>query len=323
VGVSAYDGHSTQTKTPDDSTGGLVVPTRALDFGERLDGRPFSWELPVTNTADQPVEIAGIDTSCNCADVQPREFTLGPGETRALRLDINLHRPVSEGPDQTAHEIRIRATVRGHEEDLHSWVVRGVSRRLLDITPRVFNFNDELREGRPPMTFTIRARPRIPISDLTATGPAGWSLGIRHDGKDYHLDIRPPDATPAGELNESVKLTPYSLEGQELPAIDIPIRGEVVGDVEAVPKVCRMGARALGAVFQGSLTIRSRDGVHRHIVESSAGPEITIDSVKSAEVHYSCAPRNRGDGQTYVDLTVDSPNGQTRRVRATIVYYGY
>jgi hypothetical protein len=97
VGVSAYDGHSIQTKTPDDSTGGLVVPTRALDFGERLDGRPFSWELPVTNTADQPVEIAGIDTSCNCADVQPREFTLGPGETRALRLDINLHRPLYAG----------------------------------------------------------------------------------------------------------------------------------------------------------------------------------------------------------------------------------
>src|SRR5262245_9179640 len=68
----------------------LVVAPRALDFGEVWENGAFGWVLPVTNPGPDSVRVEDIRTSCGCVVGQPRMFDLRPGETRDVRLTINL-----------------------------------------------------------------------------------------------------------------------------------------------------------------------------------------------------------------------------------------
>lgn len=129
------------------STDRVTVAPSALNFGARLEGHQFSWDLPVTNNSTQTVTFEKVNTSCNCAGIEPKTLTLLPNETKSFRLLLDLHGREDEGRDETSHEILVMAYTFGQEGRPHTWTIRGTSRRYLDIVPPMCDFAEELREG--------------------------------------------------------------------------------------------------------------------------------------------------------------------------------
>ena len=133
LGLSRNDKSGGQTSP--ESTGVLVIAPAALEFGDRQEGQPFSWDLPITNNSKKTIEVSKVDTSCNCAGVEPKTLTFGPGETRNLRLTLDLHAKQNESVDKTSHEIFVIAHVAGQDGRPHTWKLRGTSRRILNVAP--------------------------------------------------------------------------------------------------------------------------------------------------------------------------------------------
>ncbi len=49
----------------------LVADENYLSFGEAWEEPAFPWVVPIRNTTDEPIEIAGFATSCSCGNIEP------------------------------------------------------------------------------------------------------------------------------------------------------------------------------------------------------------------------------------------------------------
>ena len=314
---------ATSGKTPATA---LAVDPAALDFGERLENQPFFWSFPVTNMSSQSVTVDRVETSCNCAGVEPKSFTIGTGGKATLQLHLDLHPHGGDPSDVSHHEIRVLAYVGGEQSQPATpqvWTVKGTTRSILEIKPRICDFADELHQGAQNKTLTLAINPRVPIRDLAADGPSGWSVGIRSDGPAYLLDVQPPTNLSAGTLNAVVKLRLLAADGREYPVVNVPIRGEVIGEVQTVPKQVRIGARPINTVSAASLAFESASGSSLAVIKAAAGPGIQIRSLGPACIAFLCTTQTRGDGQSFVEATVRLQDGRERKVRAEVSYYGY
>ena len=68
----------------------LFVAEDALNVGPIWETEQFSWTVPVRNREPELIEVESISSTCNCLSIEPRSFSLGPGERRDLQLRIDL-----------------------------------------------------------------------------------------------------------------------------------------------------------------------------------------------------------------------------------------
>src|SRR5262245_40520295 len=76
--------------TPGERADGLAVDPQHLNFGEVWEDGAFGWVLPVENRGPSEVAIERFATSCDCTSIDPPSLTIPAGETRAVRLQLNL-----------------------------------------------------------------------------------------------------------------------------------------------------------------------------------------------------------------------------------------
>ncbi|MBY0231201.1 MAG: DUF1573 domain-containing protein [Gemmataceae bacterium] len=70
----------------------LVVDPARLDFGEVLENERFAWTLPIENRGDAEARITKFQENCVCAKFDPPSLVIPPGETREVRLTLDLTR---------------------------------------------------------------------------------------------------------------------------------------------------------------------------------------------------------------------------------------
>jgi hypothetical protein len=130
----------------------LNVPVRTLSIGDVWESSAYPWTLPIKNTSDQPVEIEGIGTSCNCTTIEPSRFTIPAGSVREVRLKLDLtsHK---EQPTEATRDFsvsitpRIKGTERGRKE---GWEVTARVRSAIRLDVRGVAFPSASRLAERP-----------------------------------------------------------------------------------------------------------------------------------------------------------------------------
>jgi hypothetical protein len=89
VGMAA---RSAQQPPQMDVIDGLAVSTAILDLGEVVAGGRKECEFCLTNPSDSPVEIAKIETSCDCLRIDVSSRIIPPAQTAVGCAVFNLRK---------------------------------------------------------------------------------------------------------------------------------------------------------------------------------------------------------------------------------------
>src|SRR5579871_5337245 len=69
---------------------GLFIDSTALNLGELWEDPDCVRTLTVENRNDRRIEIVNFSTSCDCTSIEPRSLSLEPGQSREIRVKLDL-----------------------------------------------------------------------------------------------------------------------------------------------------------------------------------------------------------------------------------------
>lgn len=244
---------------------GLFIPPDRLDFGRVWESSEFSWVLPVENCQQRDVLIDEFITSCTCTNVEPRSVLVPSGQTREVRLALDL----TQGPPSTpaahsehAFEVAIGPKVRDGKSPAAGdrWVVRGTVRPLLHLERPAVHFGD-LSELTPTVSSRhTRVTSVIPLKSLMVTSdplllPAVVQR-VPGDGEQFELTVSVPPPPRPGPIQHDIVLA-AGLDTGEVVKKTVRVTGRVVKDCQCSPPEAALGARLVGETAEESLTLYS------------------------------------------------------------------
>ena len=177
-------------------TGLLSVPEERLDFGVAWVSNAFEWALPITNTSRaRDVDVLNFEVSCQCTSVSPSRLRIRAGETRDIRLTVDLTRLRSwqDGSADRTVQLSVRPILGDSPLPLPPWTVRGRVRELFEGIEQVIHVNEDLVYGsNPELRSTVPVLSLYQLSRLSVScarifrasqGPTYWTKQHRiHDG---------------------------------------------------------------------------------------------------------------------------------------------
>lgn len=244
----------------------LWVPPDRLDFGSASPQEEFRWTFPVINRSCRDIEIVGFRPSCQCTAVEPKTLRIPPGESRSLRLALNLM-PASEADLESPirpFAVTVQPIFKGGWPRQDGWQVTGVVRNPYVVSPPFVNFGDSLVEGHDFGSRTVEVRCEEPIIELAAKSQAvSVTTAVNRDAVDnqlFRVIVTPRGDLPLGTHEFRILLQGTTPQGGRL--LSVPLKGlaRVVPDAEIAPPMLAFGMVDLGETVQRDLLIASRSG---------------------------------------------------------------
>jgi len=136
VGGAAAALYLTKPPPPSPVLSGLEPPPEHLNFGEVWEDAQFSMILPITNHRAQDIEIKRFHKTCNCSQIEPPSLTIPAGQTREVRLILDLAPRKAEefGLAVRDFEVGIWPDAPGETEGKDKWwTIRGRVRSAFSI----------------------------------------------------------------------------------------------------------------------------------------------------------------------------------------------
>jgi hypothetical protein len=251
----------------------LVIDEKRLDFGDAWESRDHVYRLPIRNGTDRQIQIKEINRSCACAKVEPETMALAPGETCELRATFDLsspwRSPVPKSPPDTTKDFSVKLDAKfiisgDTQPHFASWTVKGVVHKVLSFEPDHYTFGESIVLSVPSNPGFVSIREVTPLKSLVAKCGSNHflaSLEKRLGGNSvWGLTIKAKDTVPEGEFAFPVQLIPVSIHGDNLPAQEYFVEGNVVNDVQVQPPSIVFGAVPEGSTQTASLVLHSLTG---------------------------------------------------------------
>lgn len=246
----------------------LRIPADKLTFGETWETDRFEWTLPVENRGPSTVAVSRITASCSCLAVTPQEFSIDPGQSREVKLVIDLRDNGTRTATRTEFGVSVEFTLSydpGHTplEKVERFQVTGRVRKALAVPAEFYlGTHSELIEKIPSATFEVDALTKLKSLTATSTRP------------DIRVEKRPSEAPgtrytfvvaltsrPAkGPVEGTILLDAVTEDGRKLPMVGVRVLGAIIDDIQAEPLAIQVGGRRLGETFEEVVTIRSLTG---------------------------------------------------------------
>jgi hypothetical protein len=150
---------------------------------------------------------------------------------------------------------------------------------------------------------------------------------LRTGTEGYAIHVGPRKTLPVGPFRESLRIVPCLGGGKELPALVLPVDGEILPDIQASPPSLAFGVQALGADVRESFTLTSRTGsafAVRSIQASGEGVSVSQRADPAGGVAYVVRQKvlKPGDRRGEISLEVRAADGVTEKVTVEVIYYG-
>lgn len=266
----------------------LRIQTTSLDLGTQPPGQSFEHCLELFNAGDQPLQVTGLQTGCECVAAEFASTTLAPGagSTLALRIDPadlrgEVRRVVefnTNDPEHRTIRLRLRYRIAGPVTALPADVNLGVLK---------------------PGESGIHA-----VTIQTSSDPFEMR-GVESNHRAFEAQIRQPLATPSQpaelEIRYTAPDTPGRLAGRvtghlagpgEM-SLELPVTATISEDVQFEPPELAFGTIPLGAGRARSLRVTTKTGTRLDAVESS-DPLVLVRRL----------PAEPGGGAQVVEVTV-------------------
>lgn len=219
----------------------LLIDPGDLNLGTVWQQPELNVSLPIHNVSDRDIVVERLTASCNCTKPAPDSFRIAAGETLPVSLTIDLLKSVPDaGVSEESFLVTLTAVFDNPESAPLQWPLHGVVRRSLHVSPPLINLQgaNEVVQGVRSPTVTLHVTPQIEIASLKAEwNPDEADVvveGANPEGA-FRIHYTPSQDLPRGPLDTRVTLRTQLGDGSRGPALEIPVRGVVVGPVRLSP----------------------------------------------------------------------------------------
>ena len=229
--------------------GSLKFEENDFDFGEVFRGSEQSHRFKFTNLGPGPLTIQGVHAACGCTVAQVEKGrTYQPGE--GGQVDIRLDTTNFAGP------LVKTVTVMSNEALLpdRTLTLKARIKSEVEAIPPLFDFGDVRPASGATRTVRIRAvtAPKLVVEDLVYNKEL-FAAELVQEKDDWLITLKLSPKVAPGFLKEQVSVRNSSLHLRSLP---LPVRANVLGNIDFKPDYLEFGAIGQGEVAKRSVTLR-------------------------------------------------------------------
>jgi hypothetical protein len=319
------------------SNGGLFVYDEDLNFGEVFAQRAFELVLPVYSRASTELKVERAETSCACTRIEPRQFTVLPGQRSNLKLTLDLTQQSVNKTDQTSpFSVFVRLHVNSDDGRFHAnpqWQVTGTVRLPLRVTETAVDFGEYLQQSDvEPRTILVEGY--TTLRDLVVkSDPRKIKASVRaidNESGTFEVMIEPSKSLPPGPFKFDVSIIGITGSQPKLPPLILPVSGRVLDDIYLSPSRIDFGIVRTGETVQETVILASRSGlfvaqpavsgVDAHL---AIHDELQVDEGEGRRLSVVLNATASGPQSRQISLYVPNDSRQTTsRIVLPITYHG-
>jgi hypothetical protein len=313
----------------------LVISSSCLDFGEVWENKSFVWPLVVQNPTTEDVKIREFGFSCSCTGIEPKGLTIPAGESREIRLTIDLR--ARKEADLTADLRSFDVTIdpqlgeKGTKSSRLAWTIRGRVRSAIRLEQRIVDLGRHSEASQPLASQEVLVTSFVPLHGITATA----------DTPDLQVSVAPKAETPGqfrvvispktfeiGAIDAKITLVPQQTEHQPLPGKTLTVVGRIVNDIEISPPSAAFGARPVGEVVEETVSLRSLTGRQLEVTGTTVdGDGLIVERGardESSEPRFLLRQRiaKKGEQTNRITMTVRTAGAKEAQVVLEVSYLG-
>jgi hypothetical protein len=242
----------------------LHIDPKNLDLGEVLDHSVFAWSIHVENRGSSTINVSEIRTSCECLQVTPKSFTLGPGKATDIHLQIDLGIKPGESVDLKKQPRLFRTGIRflfqdGEERTAESYLIEGKVWDVVQIDRSAQFLGRHSILSQPLVPIRIKLpEAAIPIQKIEATLPnhPEWNAQIaKSDKGERELVLSTNQPLPIGEVKLPIEFAFETSRGPTKRKIEF--EGQIVEDIQVFPPSIVLGPGKIGSVQEQTIRLES------------------------------------------------------------------
>ena len=257
---------------------GLAIARKHLDFGETWENPRFEWTLPIENRREQDVRIRDFTFSCTCLSTEPRSLVIPAGETRDVKLTLDLVDREVKGRPQEGRDFKVTIWPRldGESSRSGSWTIAGRVRTAIYFDKPVLDLGRHSELAQPLPLQKVKVMSLIPLKGIMSKTDSQVlevsTSAVPADPCRFELVVS-PKKLPVGQVGLEVVIVPQLSDGQELPGIPLKISGWLVSDFQASPPAVVLGSRQIGELAEERVSLYSLTGRSFDITDVSVNGE--------------------------------------------------
>jgi hypothetical protein len=327
----------TQRSVPDPNSAPLAIKPEHLSWGSVWLQRDFKFKVPIENVSKQSVQISEVRASCACTKVAPSSFSLSPGGSQDITLQIDLQPRTAAQAENSIRDLAIELTffIELPSKLSQSCRIRGLVKSPLAFRPArpVVAVSRSAAAGAMPYLISVRSL--TDLDNLRVDGLDNYAtVRVTSDSPDHRrfsLSVTPKTSLPAGPFEWQAKLHAVTVNGQSLPEVPLTIAGTVEERVTLLPPAIVFPQLAVGDVGRKTFAVLPTTKTNQILsvrLVGSAPSGIKMrpmpDSHSSAQ-NFEVEQRvqHLGFHKTVVSLEVrDDTKESPLRIDLPVIYFG-
>lgn len=282
--VAVAYGYVREVQTHPGTSGPLHVDPADLGIGPVWATASHRHIIRVTNPSDEPITVKEFVPSCSCTSVTPEAFTLGPGESLDLEVELDLTQSPPKGSafDGTT-EVDLNPAFANPLLPIQKISIRAHASVPVKPFGRTVHVGALELDAQPPSTATVRLRvhPGITAVDISAESEdveLTVERGRDSDPQTWILEVRPTAAIALGRFEIPVKIETRSSggTGESPPTTELTLTGNTTADVQFAPGSLHFPPTAVGQTAEETVTVWTQSGAPLSIKRvTSEAPGLT------------------------------------------------
>jgi hypothetical protein len=313
----------------------LQVVDSTTNFGEVWESEAYEWAVRIENTGQEEIKIDKFRFSCNCLVIEPPSLSIPSGESREVKLKLDLTAKVSATDTQQVRKFDVSiAPVVLNEPDVTPkwWTIRGLVRPVIRRSNLKLDFGSIPHKSQPLASreMTIQAELRLDRLEASdSTGRFQVTVKPNSDRTQFTMNVEPRGHFPTGPFVGQIELRPVGEKGQQFPSLRVPLQGEIVDDIQASPPMVIFGLRNVGENAKESFTLRSQTNQPFQILSmETSKKEFSVDAVSSSEakvthdISVNANIHELGESEGKLQISIRDSDGQKRSLVVVLRYHG-
>ncbi|MDI6784306.1 MAG: DUF1573 domain-containing protein, partial [bacterium] len=250
----------------------------AYDFGTLEQEQEVSHIFRFTNQGDKELEISRVRSSCGCAAALLTKNKLAPGETGKIKVSYTT------GLRQGVETHTIIVSSNDPDEPHIYLTIAGKIKSNIAIFPSQLYFGDFFqRETVQKKLYLVNPEEQsVKITKLSATSPFISAAIETTNLKETAISVFIKPGLPLGKFTD--KLT-ISTNYRKKPRITVPIEGDIIGDIVAVPAKFFFGLTKKGEELTRKVSLTSEGRTKFRIQKVTTELDSVLASVGKVETN--------------------------------------
>lgn len=207
------------------------------------------------------------------------------------------------------------------------WKLQGTTKHWIEANPDSITLGRPSERALPSTPKTFRFHVLQPITGLTAESESD-AIDVAVDRviggspNEYELSVSVPRAT-AGLIDCDLQVSATANDGTSLPALTIPVRGQVVRDVQPIRIGRSLGIVVSGASLKTQIRLHSLSGSPFEVLGATcrdSGIQVRSENQSSKVFSVSGIATGRGMQSKPVEFAIRHPDGMSYEVKVAIRY---